>query len=360
VKVLWQEGLWAAPLEAWEGLLRDDPMSSPFLSPAWVGAWLRHFGDPARLVLLSAWDDGALVGLAPLVRKQRGPARVLAGAAQRDGDHWDVIAEPALRTEVETALAGHLMRHRRRWDLLDLAHVSRPAALSAAAQAAGLRVGLRLSVACPRLPLPDTFEAYLAGLSQSRRGNLRRRLRQLDGGAVELRTVTADGIGEALRRWQAIRRRELTAKGVRINPVHATDAFRRFLRGAIDQLAPQGGAEVLEFVSGGKVVGSYINLLDDRGHYLYLGGYEPEARSFGLGKVVVGRAIQTGIEAGRRYVDFGRGGEDYKYWFGADGGRVESLVIGHGGPRSSLALTSRTTWSAARERARRARTRRVG
>jgi CelD/BcsL family acetyltransferase involved in cellulose biosynthesis len=96
-----------------------------------------------------------------------------------------------------------------------------------------------------------------------------------------------------------------------------------------------------------------------RGHYLYLGGYEPEARSFGLGKVVVGLAIRSGIDAGRRFVDFGRGGEDYKYWFGADAGRVESVMVGHARPRSSLALTSRVAWSAARRRAARVRARRV-
>jgi CelD/BcsL family acetyltransferase involved in cellulose biosynthesis len=359
VKVLWQDGFARAPIDAWTLLGERDPAASPFVSPEWVGAWLRHFRDPERLVTLSVWSGDEPVGIAPLVREQRGPARVLAGAGQAQADHWDVIALPERREEVWTAIVGHLLEHRRSWDLLDLDHVARPAPLPAAAAAAGLRLGPRRTAVCPRLALPATFDEYLGSLSQSRRGHLRRRLRQLERGDLKLRAVGPDELGPALERWQAIRLRELAEKGVRINPMHATDAFRRFLGDVVATGGPRGRAELWEFHAGDRVVGSYLNLLDARGHYLYLGGYEPEARSLGLGMVVVGEAIRAGIAAGRAFVDFGRGGEAYKYWYGAVDTHVDSFVAGHAGPRSSLALTSRAAWSAARRRAAAARLRRA-
>jgi CelD/BcsL family acetyltransferase involved in cellulose biosynthesis len=348
VKALWQTGLWAAPLEDWERLVAADPLATPYSAPAWVGAWLRHLGDPAGLVVISVVADGRVVGLAPLVRVRRGPVRVLVGAGQRDSDHWGVIAEPALRDGVAEAVAHELYRRRDAWDLLQLSHLPPPTPFPAAAARAGLRVARIERTACPRLHLAASFDDYLAGLSQSRRGNLRRRLRQLDSGKLELRAVAADALDSALERWQAIRRRELAAKGVPINPVHVTAGFRAFLREALAALIPQGRAALWEFAAAGAVVGSYVNLLDGRGAYLYLGGYEPEARSLALGKVVVGHAIRESIAAGRSFVDFGRGGEEYKYWYGARDGYVESLVCGHARPRSSLVVASLAAVSAAR------------
>jgi CelD/BcsL family acetyltransferase involved in cellulose biosynthesis len=360
VKVLWQEGFAAAPTDEWARLVEADPEATPFVSPAWVGSWLRHLGDPGRLVTVSVWCDGEPVGIAPLVREQRGPARVLAGAGQIQADHWDVVARPELRREVWAAVVADLIARRRSWDMLDLDHIPGTSPFPPLAGTAGLRLGPRRTAVCPRLDLPGTFDAYLGQLPQSRRGHLRRRLRQLERGDLELHEVPSGDLGPALERWQAIRVRELGGKGVRINPVHATAGFRRFLEGVIGGLAPLGRAQLVEFRAGGRVVGSYVSLLDRRGHYLYLGGYEPEARSLGLGMVVVGEAIRAGIAAGREFVDFGRGGEDYKYWYGAVDTRVDSFVAGHGGPRSSLVLTSRSAWSAARRRAARARVRRVG
>src|ERR1700683_1286487 len=39
--------------ERWERLLAADPTSSPFVSPAWVEAWMHHCGRGATLALLS-------------------------------------------------------------------------------------------------------------------------------------------------------------------------------------------------------------------------------------------------------------------------------------------------------------------
>jgi CelD/BcsL family acetyltransferase involved in cellulose biosynthesis len=338
-------------LADWQALHRGDPRATPFTSPGWARAWLEHFAPDVQPWLLIVRDAGRVVGLAPLAVRRRGPVRLLEMLGKEPGDYWDVLARPELREPVTAAVAAEIARRRDEWDVWQLNCLPPDSATVRTLAGAGLRGFARASVRSPLIELPDTFEAFLAGLPRSRRGNLRRHLRRLEDGSVTLREVRDPAaLAPTMERWQELRVRQWEAQGKSINPVHASPRFRAFMLAAVGDLVPAGHAVVWEFVHEGQVAGVYVNFADERSFYWYLGGFDPAVASIGLGKIAIAASIRASIEAGRRWYDFDRGEEPYKYWYGATDRLLPSVVLGHEGVRSRAAVRAARALSARRAR----------
>ncbi len=346
-------GPWEDLLADWTRLHAGLPRATPFSSAGWARAWWPHFGAGADSWLVVARDHGRVAGLAALARRRKGPLRVLEPVGVEPGDRWELLAEPGRGSEVAHAVAAALARHRRDWDAWSLRCLSAGAEPAAGAVAAGLRVHGLPAVPSPALALPVSFDAYLATLGSGHRRNLRRHLRRLDEDEVRLRPVTDPvALGPAVERWQALRLRQWAATGRTLDPLHRTPAFPAFVRDVLRELVPVGQGLLWEFVRDGEVVGSYVNFADPSAFHWYLGGFDPDHASLGLGKIAVGHGIRTSIEAGRGRFDFGRGAEGYKYWFGARDEPLDFAVAGTGRPRSraaTAALAARSRRRAASE-----------
>jgi CelD/BcsL family acetyltransferase involved in cellulose biosynthesis len=295
-------------------------------------------------------DGRRLTGLLPLWSERIVGLRLLRAAGD-PADYCDLLARPDARTAVEAAVARELRRRDREWDVLVLSELPPGSTTAAAVERAGLRSAHRSVMRCPGLPLPDTFDEYLSTLTSRRRTNLRRHLRYLDDGELELRLPAPEELPAAIDRWQALRVRQWHAMGKRMIPAHATPNLRNLLLDVVTELVPAGLALVWEFVRAGEVVGSFVNFCDDHTFYQYLGAFDPEAGRYGIGKIATGEGIRSSIAAGRRYYDFTRGDEPHKYWFGAvdrlsptvvfRGGRARSLVAGRlGAVRGELDLVA--------------------
>jgi CelD/BcsL family acetyltransferase involved in cellulose biosynthesis len=324
-------------LPEWAELFAADDRATPFQSPGWARAWWRYWARGSRPWLLAVRDAGSLVGLAPL-RSHRLLGLRLLRVNGEPGDYWEVLARPECRTAVEEVIGRELQCRQREWDVLVVSQLPHCSSTAGALEGAGLRAAHRSAIPCPTITLPDSFDAYLATLPTSRRTNLRRRLRNLDKGELELRVPTVPELPLAIGRWQELRVRQWAAMGKRISREHTRARFRDFLVEVTTELVPAGLALVWEFVRGREVVGSFINFCDARAFYQYLGGFAPELGHLAIGKVATAEGIRSSIAAGRSCYDFMRGSEPYKYWYGAvdrlsptvvlTGGRVRSLLAG--------------------------------
>jgi CelD/BcsL family acetyltransferase involved in cellulose biosynthesis len=323
-------------LPEWAELFAADDRATPYQSPAWARAWWRHWGEGSKPWLLAVRDAGQVVGFAPL-RSDRvlGLRRLVING--EPGDYWDVLARPECRNAVEQVVAEELQRRKRDWDVLVLSQLPPESELADALERAGLRTMHRSSVACPGMTLPDSFDEYLATIPTSRRTNLRRRLRNLDDGELELRVPAVHELPAAIDRWQELRVRQWAAMGKRLNRQHTKPRFRDFIVEVTTELVPAGLALVWEFIHAGEVVGSFINFCNARALYQYLGGYAPELGRLAIGKVATAEGIRSSIAAGRSYYDFMRGAEAYKYWYGAADRLSPGVVMSGGGARSALA-----------------------
>jgi CelD/BcsL family acetyltransferase involved in cellulose biosynthesis len=286
-------------------------------------------------------SQGRLVGLAPLVVRRRGPVRLVRVLGKEPADYWDVLALPAEREAATRAAIEVLRAQSRSWDLLVLDCLPPGSPTEELLVRSPLRVRRRPATPCPGLDLPDSFEGFLGGLERKRRSKLRKLLRRLDEGEVELRAPREpEEIPAAVERWHRLRLRQWEATGKALDPLHRTDRFRDFAREALLGLVPADRAVIWEFLVDGRQVGSYVNFVDERAWYYFLGGFDPTSSHLGLGTTSVALAIRSSIERGRRYYDFMAGSEPYKYWYGATDRFSASLALGGAHPRSRAALAA--------------------
>jgi CelD/BcsL family acetyltransferase involved in cellulose biosynthesis len=272
---------------------------------------------------------------------RRGPFRVLTELGRPPGNYWDVLAEPSQR-EAVGALAMREVRARSdEWHALLLGGVRSGSATERAVLGAGLRVRTRRPSRYPGIELPGTFEEYLGGLPRKRRKDLRRHIRRLEDGRLELREVREPAdLRQAMDRWQDIRVRWWQHRDKRMDPEHASTRFRDFMRDLAPLMVPRGLAQVWELRHDGEVVGVEVNLTDSRTYYSWMGAYDPAASHLGLGKLAIGESIRQSIEVGREYYDLMIGDEEYKYWYGATDRHCRWMMAGSGRPLSRIALAA--------------------
>ena len=343
----------------WEQLFEVDEAATPFNSPGWGRAWLEHWSPDAQPWLMRVRDGDRVAGIAPLaLRRDLPAARLVAMIGKDPGDYWDVIAAAEDRERVALSVGAELARLAPRWDAGILNCFPPESGTLDRFASAGLRVAAREPVVSPRLELPDTFDAYLSGLPSSHRQNLRKHLRRLDSGEVSLREISDPGeMSAVMQRWRSLRSLQWQVSGRQISASHEQDHFHRFMLDAVTRLVDARLAVVWEFTWEERIVGVYVNFADARSFYWYLGGFDPDCARLGLGKIAVGAAIRASIAEGRRVFDFTRGEDAYKYWYGATDRHLASVVIGHSGIRSRVAVTTAMLLSTYRARslARRAR-----
>jgi CelD/BcsL family acetyltransferase involved in cellulose biosynthesis len=252
-----------------------------------------------------------------------------------------VLSRPDARAAVNAAVAGAIRARPREWHALLLGGLPAGSPFADALRATGLRVRTRKPTPYPGIELPESFEAYLESLSRKRRKDLRRHLRRLDDGRVELRVVTDPGeLRAAVARWQEIRVRWWQSRAKAMDPEHATTRFRDFVQDMVIELVPQGLAEVWELRHEGTVAGVEVNLIDATRFYSWMGAYEPGMAHLGLGKLAIAQSIRASIGAGRTYYDLMVGAEEYKYGYGATDRLCRWIMAGNARPLSRAALVA--------------------
>jgi CelD/BcsL family acetyltransferase involved in cellulose biosynthesis len=92
---------------------------------------------------------------------------------------------------------------------------------------------------------------------------------------------------------------------------------QRLHQDSISDLEAAGIARAYALSVEGRVVGAYYGFLHRERAYAYLGGFDPDFSFESPGTVLVGHAIEEAAREGAREFHFLRGGEAYKYEWGA-------------------------------------------
>ncbi len=315
----------------WNALLQATQANTPFLTSEWQAAFWRTLGEGTLKVVEVRADDGKLVGIAPLFLSNADGQRRLAFIGGVDpSDYLDFIVAYGQEIEVGAAILDALSAETD-WDRLELYNIPEASPtrmwLTQAASARGWRHVDERQVVSPVLSLPDSFEAYVAGLDKRERHELRRKLR---------RAQAIEGL-----RWYVVDSEFVTELEpevdafidlmIRSRPDKAdfmTPQMRQFFYEGV-RAAHRGGWLQLAFLEvEGRKAATYLSFDYDRRLMIYNSGYDPDALSgFSPGIVLMARLIEQAIRQGKRIVDFMRGGEDYKYRLGAKDTWIHHLSI---------------------------------
>ena len=325
----------------WDRVYDADPEAHFFLSWSWLAKWLPSLGAPwFVLAARPEGDRSAPVAFLPLwlqtkEEKSGGFRNNLIMGGNFISDYTGILclpehqdqAIPALAREVKTLRwtdlrFEELNMSRRRTDLFvnefsksDFNFVKLDR----------VEHGIDLSI-CPIARLPGDWDAYLnERLSANMRQKLRRLLRQIDGSG-EFRITHADrdtidrDIDTLLRFWK-VRWGEQKAKlldGILKN-------LRLMLRHAFDM----GSLFLPTLWHGERPICALGTLIDARqkAFLFYIAGRDQTFDGPQSGLVLHAHSIRHAIRAGFATYDFLRGNEPYKYSFGAEEHRIESVLL---------------------------------
>lgn len=304
----------------WQALCDQCPWATPFQRPDWLLPWARHLGA-AEPWPVAVWDGGRLVGLAPLFRyERRGPhgnERVLAFLGAGISDYLDVLIAPGRERAVLAAMLAALGARRACWDVCELDEV-RPSSPLIRALPAGWSMQRSPQSVCPVLPLParvDALARYVPPRHLARFHQYRRRAAR--AGTLRLERVTphtCERLLDALFRLHEMRWRARGEPGV-LAPSSAS--LRAFHGEAAAAFAARDALALYGLHLGERLVACLYGFEDHGTLCFYLSGFDPDMAGLSPGVLVIGLVIEEAVRRGLRRFDFLRGGEDYKYWWGA-------------------------------------------
>ncbi len=320
--------------EPWLELLARSDTNEPMLSPLWIEPWWNVFGGALRQLTVVTFHEGSeLVGLAPMCRRTVSVApflslRRLEALGTGEHEHDEVCSEylgliaatgqmPAVADAFVSALAGG-----RLGGVCDEIYLPALAGdgvclpeLTRALRRHRWKTDLKATPAAPYIPLPDSFDAYLAALPQKNRYGIRRAVRDFDewaDGRASLHEANDEAsLVEGMRilgalhgeRWQAAGR----------SGAFASDNFARFLGDAARRLLERGALELIWLSVDGEPIAVAFNMVWNRKIYFYQTGRKMDLPAkIRPGVVLHARTIERAIAAGLREYDFLAGTTRYK------------------------------------------------
>ncbi len=302
----------------WNEVAEAAGLDHPFLEHTWVRTWWECFGagSTLRILVLKAGDQ--TVAIAPLILTT---IRMWGIKVRRLGFFYNahvpradfLIAERP--EEVYRAIWSHLSRSRD-WDLLQLCQLPEGSAtleaISGLAAADGCQIVTWLSGASPYVPLRASWGQYFEGLASKHRGNLRNRLKRLNGmGPVEVETITS---GEKLMdALEAGLQLEAAAwKGEAGTAISCDPDVSRFYA-ILARRAAERGWMRLHFLQAGpqRVAFDYSLAYKNRIHLLKL-GYDPAYAPYSPSNLLLCMVLQNTFERDVREYDFLGESADWK------------------------------------------------
>ncbi len=296
--------------------------ASPFVLPVWMEVWWQTFRADAELYLRAVRQDGEIIGIAPLMVKDK--TAYIIGSADVC-DYLDFIIAPDREKDFFTALLDYLEQKgtntlnvlSARQDssvLTELLPVARSRKYSIISDKEDVSL---------ELELPSDWSEYLEALAAKHRHEVERKLRRFsEAGKAAYRSLEdAASVDIFLRLFTESRGDKAT---------FLTAGMESFFRSLADAMAKAGmlrmGILELDNLPAAMVMCFDYNSCV----YLYNSGYDPRFRSLSAGLVCKVFCIKDSIERGRKRFDFLKGGEAYKYHLGGREIALYNCVITSG------------------------------
>lgn len=315
--------------EEWASLVERSSTRGPAASFAWMSTWWEVFGDGGRrLFVVRVHHDGRLVGLAFFVLRQLRVFNVLpierlellgSGEAEADeicSEYLGVLAESGQEEEVASAVIGCVAAAFPDADelLLPAMNGDDPGlrGIERALAREGFGVERNTDVGAPYIPLPSSFEGYLAALPSADRYRVRRSLRDFDRWAGKTAKLHWVATPEQLATGMKILE-ELHAERWQGGGVFASERFHTFHQRVAPRLLACGELQLGWLEAHGAPVAAIYNVVTRGGVSFYQCGRALSVpRQIRIGVVLHLYAVQRSIEQGLKEYDFLAGSARYK------------------------------------------------
>lgn len=344
----------------------------PFRSWTWLSTWWKHFGESHQLRVLAVFDDNrdclatsacrtahapdALRGILPLY-VNHSPARGRVLRLLSDGEvcseHLDLLSDEDKPSEVAAALASHLVTHAGEWDLLQLTTLVEQdrnlGALVAKLCARGCRAARTPGTNLWSIPLPASWEEFLAMQSKSHRKQIRQLDRRvLEGPRACWIEVCDDQEFDAA--WPVLvdlhqrRRQSLGEPGC-----FASRPWASFHYEVARKLLADGMLRLSVLTLDDRPIAAEYHLCDGTATYAYQGGLDPDRVSDEPGQLAMILCVKRAIADRHERFELLRGDEPYKaHWRAVPSATADIDII----PPRPLAYWRHLSWRGLRRASR--------
>ncbi|MBI3739225.1 MAG: GNAT family N-acetyltransferase [Chloroflexi bacterium] len=307
----------------WNTLVTASIADTPFSRYEYLSQWWQTLGGgewkQAELVLISASENGKLIGLAPLFKAEYdGRAALMLIGSIEISDYLDLIVRaedlPRFLSGLFDFLASDSALAGLPFDWYNLPDSSPTlAALKSETEKRGWAYHEEIYRPTPRIALNGSFEDYLARIEKKQRHEIRRKLRRAAEFEIPVRfyvvedPLTLDSEIEAFFHLMAQ------------DPNKANflkDAMRAQMTAALKSAFERGYLWLAFLEVGGVKAAAAVNFDYKNKLWGYNSGVGRDFMELSPGWVLLGHQIQWACEHGRTEFDFMRGDEEYKYRFG--------------------------------------------
>lgn len=324
-------------MREWQSLFDTGLTKVPFLRPDYLQTWWRTRGggewpESAQLVLISAREDGKLVGLAPcFVSERDGKHSLLLLGAIEISDYLDLVVSASHVQEFARGLLMYVRDHlvgEYGIQQIELDNILELSPSIQAFQQASLELGLKIEVSplerAPYIPLNGDYEEYLSRLDKKQRHEIRRKMRRM----MELPTPTHWYIVSDATMLDA--EIEEFLKLMAFDPekkAFLSEKMKEQMRISMREAFNAGYLQLAFMCIGDDRAAAYLNFDFGNRIYVYNSGMNPEYFEHSPGWVLLGHLLKWANENSRFEFDFMRGTEDYKYKFGGVDRQVMRVSI---------------------------------
>jgi len=283
-----------------------------FSLPCWLKAWLKEFGDGFDLNLYSVRKGQDIMGIAPLLSKDR---REYFIGTPDICDYMDFVIAPGNEHEFIDFLFENLSQ--KGMQVLELNCIrgdsSNLDVIVTSARNRGYKLSCHLEAVSLEIELPDTWEEYLLMLDSKQGREVRRKLRRLEE-AGDLNYYVISEVNSSiatLELFLKLFRASREDKAAFMSP-----RMENFFRSMVDSMANAGLLRfgILELDTSPVAIVMYFDCFNKV--YLYNSGYDPTYRDLSVGLVSKVLCIKDAIRNGKKTFDFMKGNEVYKYRLG--------------------------------------------
>lgn len=312
---------------SWDALAQRSMTDTPFQSVAYQRAWWELLGEGALHTLVV----GSLEQPEGIICLNWRDGVVLFNASKEESDYLDILCSADDAPRIWRALFAFLHSDRApAWHTLDFWNLPAhsPSRALVAQLSAEYQLTCQESVAevCPIISLPSSFEAYLEGLENKQRHELRRKLRRVEHGEEVVRLQVVQESAEltpAIHTFLQLLQQSTPEKRAWLTPARA-ELFHRVAQAALTNNTLE---LLLVFVENQPAAAKFA--FNYRGKlWLYNSGIDPNAFGYlSIGLLLNVWSIRRAIEQQLTDYDFLRGNEPYKYRLGAHDTQLYRLTV---------------------------------
>jgi len=309
--------------QEWNELLSGSITDTPFLRYEYQKAWWEYRGggewqDP-KLVLVTAREDGKLIGIAPLfISEYDGQSALLLIGSIEISDYLDLIVRMEDHARFLTGLLDFLASSEPdNWSGLDWYNLPDSSPTLAALKAESAQRGWahleEMYRPTPRIALNGDFDEYLGRVEKKQRHEIRRKMRRAEESGRGVRWYISDmkDVDAEIASFLGLMEHDQGKAGF----LH--DDMRAQMR-AVIRTAHENGWLWLAFLEAdGQRIAACLNFDYNNKLWGYNAGVNRGFMDLSPGWVLLGYVLQWACENNRSEFDFMRGDEEYKYRFGA-------------------------------------------